>query len=626
MTMKLSYNKRSKDPIYYVAQTIRNGKKTTTRTICRIGKHSELAVKCDDPLDYAKKVVAQYNKEAASDKNEDVLLHVDFDKNVGSIDSTYSKQTNLNIGYFVLQQIYQQLGIKSFMNEISKDTKVTFNCDDINRFLTFARILEPKSKYGTFDNINHYFDHPDIKLYVHLLRFMDILVTNKDDYIDMLYKNSNNVVKRDTSVCYYDCTNYYFHLKQDDSIYDEIDPVTGELWRSYHMYGRSKENRPLPIVQMGLYMDSQGIPLSMCITPGNTNEQKTALPLEEKLRRSLDNQRFIYCADAGLGSYEIRKTNNRNGNGYIVTQSLKKLSEELRNKCFNDDGFKLISNNEKVKLNDLKTFDKNDSKNLNLYKDKAYKVVKTKLFDDLSVKLKKVDKQSNSKSKNEEVSEFIEQNVIVTFSREYMEYQLHVQEMQIERAKRLISSGKIDKLGKSQSDPKRFVKKVEKNKKDTYELDKKLIEEEQKYFGFYAIATNLIDERDDPREIIAINSRRWKIEECFRVLKTDFSSRPIYHQVDRRIEAHFLICYTALLIYRLLEIQLKDKGYNVTTNDILTTLRNMNVTNVSDVYYFSNYTSSTTLEGINALYPDLKLTKENHKPKDLHKILRNISK
>lgn len=611
--MKLCYDKKLADPIYYVQHGFRNGNKTSTKTICRIGKHSELLkAGHKDPLAYAKSVVEKYNEDYKNNKVE-ILLNFDYNQKLISSDNTYSKSTALNIGYFYLQSIYNDLKIKDFIKEITKDSKITFNLNDINRFLTFDRILDPKSKYAALGSLENFYEKPKFK-YQHILRGMDILANNYDAYLNHLYQNSENIVKRDASVCYYDCTNYYFEIENEDP--DYIDEVTGEVMPGFRKYGPSKEHRPNPIVEMGLFMDRNGIPLSMGLYPGNTNEQKTVNELETKLIKQLKNKKIIYCADAGLGSASIRTLNDMAGRAFIVTQSIKKLSEELQKEVFEDRNYKLLSNDSKTTLAHMKSFDRFDEHNLNLYNDKAYKVIDVDSNVDLGLFEEKTCK--NGKTKLVKSKATLKQRIIITYSRKMAEYQKNIRNKQIERAKYLLSKG-VDDVRKGPNDIARFIKSETKN---TYSLDLDRIADEEKYDGFYALATNLEDE--SIKEIIEINAQRYKIEDCFRTLKTNFDARPIHHRLEPRIIAHFMICYSALLIYRLLETKLKEKGYHFTINEILNTLKNMNVCNVENIIYQSTYTSSKVCDALNYTF-NFDLDRKGYRPTDLNKKIKKIS-
>ena len=628
--MKLGYDTKSKDPTYYIQHGFRNGKKTSTRNVKRIGKHSELLAITDDPLAYAKEQVAKYNEEIKNSKvSMDVTIN--FDEKIKASDDVVSSSTLKNIGYFYLQQIYHDLKVGSFFKNITADSKITFDPNMVNRFLTCARILYPGSKRKTHFNLSDFYENPDFE-YVHILRTMDIMENNYDAYLSHLYEHSNDIVKRDTSVCYYDCSNFYFEIESPD--YDYVDEVTGEIIPGIRKYGMSKEHRPNPIVEMGLFMDRDGIPMSMCIVPGNQSEQTTAIPLEEKLIKMLKRKKFIYCADAGLGSYHIRKFNSMGGKAYIVTQSIKKLSEPLQQAVFNDFDYRLLSSGKQVSLNEMKTFDRMDEKNRGLYLDKAYKVIPADNLLDLGLYEEKHYK--NGKTKPVKAKGVLKQKLIITFSRKMMEYQRFIRNRQIERAKKLLENIDPESYKKGPHDVTRFIKRRSKGKSgekalDEYYLNENVIAEEEKYDGFYAIATNM-DISDETREqcsdvkdILSISAERYKIEDCFRLLKTNFSSRPVYHQKPQRIKAHFMICYTALLVFRLLQKKLELEGFHFSPDDIVKTLKNMQVSDMEGFCYRSTYTGSQILTALSILYPLSQLDHKYYLPKDLNKKFKKIS-
>ena len=608
--MKLSYNRNSKDPIYYISQSIRNGKKTTSFNVCKIGKHSELLAQgIENPLEYAKNQVKKYNNSLLEEKVS-YSIDINFEEKVSPSVENTSKSLSSNIGYFYLQHFYSKLKIKDLLNDISKDRKFNFNINDITRFLVFDRILYPKSKLATVNNLNFYYEKPEFS-HQNVLRAMDVLSDNYDLFLNHLFTESNNIVKRDTSVCYYDCTNYYFEIESPDEQY--FDDVTGEYLYGLRQYGPSKEHRPNPIVEMGLFMDKDGIPITMGLFPGNMNEQKTVANLETKMIKSLNNKKLIYCGDAGLGSASIRTFNDMGGRAFIVTQSIKKLSESLQNELLKDEGFKLLSSDDETTISKLKGFDKTDPKNIHLYNDKAYKSVFVDSNIDLGLLEEK--KLKNGKTKLVKSKANLKQRIIITYSRKMAEYQKIIRNKQIERAKILISKG-VDDIRKGPNDIARFIKNAN-DEKNTYVLDQARIEQEEKFDGFYAIATNLLN--DSAKEIFEINDQRYKIEDCFRVLKTNFDARPVYHRLDNRIVAHFMICYTSLLIYRLLEKKLKEKGYHFTINEILTTLKNMNISNVKDRFYQADYAGGNVLNALCNTFK-LQLDKKYYLPKNLKKI------
>lgn len=617
--MKLWYDRKSKDPTYFVQKGFRNGKKTTTKNIARIGKHSELLMVTDDPLAYAKEQVARYNEE---EKNGKVSLEVkiDFNEKIKVCNDLASSSTALNIGYLYLQQLYHDLEIASFLNDVSKDSRITFDPNQVNRFQVFLRILEPGSKLDSLKHLGHYYEQPLFQ-HQHILRTMDILEAHFDEYVEYLYDKSCNIVKRNTAVCYYDCTNYYFEIESPDD--DYIDEVTGEFIKGFRKYGLSKQHQPAPLVEMGLFMDADGIPLSMCLASGSDNEQTTAIPAEQKLASILNRKKFIYCADAGLGSYGIRNFNSMGGRAFIVTQSIRQMSRPIQQAVFNDCDFRLLSSDEPVTISKMKAFDKNDPKNEGLYLDRAYKVITADKAIDLGLYEEKVLK--NGKKQKVKSKATLKQKIIITFSRKSMEYQRYIRNRQIERAKKLLKDLDPETYKKGPNDVTRFIKRTSTAKSgetvhDLYELNHALIEEEEKYDGFYAIATNL---DDDVEEILRISSQRYKIEECFRIMKTNFSGRPVFHHKKPRIIAHFMICYTALLIYRLLEKKLDDQEKHFTINDVTETLLNMNVVNIEDMCYMSTYTCSRICTALNAAF-GLQLDKKYYQPKELNKKVKKI--
>lgn len=614
-SMKLYYDKRLKDPTYYIQQGFRNGKKTTTKNVKRLGKHSELLLITDDPLEYAKNEVKKMNEEYRSGRSE-FIVTMDFNERIPSTDSPCSNSTSLNIGYLYLKDIYAKLNLSDFFKSVSSDRKITYDCNKICQFLTYARILDPASKYGTYDKLDTYYEKPQVE-YQHMIRFLDILDRNSDQYLKHLFDNSENIVKRDTSVMYYDCTNYFFETEKPDE--EIVDEVTGEIIFGLRQFGISKENKTSPIVEMGLIMDSRGIPISMCIHPGNTNEQLTAVPLEKEVIKMTGNKKFIYCADAGLGSYNIRKFNDMGGRAYIVTQSVKKLGQEIKDIVFNDSNYRLLSNDDAITLKEMRTFNKKDANNLSLYNDFAYKVIPANTAMDTGLYEEKVYK--NGRTKKVKAKGTLHQYIIVTFSRKMMEYQRTIRERQLERAKKLLRLKDPEKIKKGPNDIRRFLKNTSSDTAN-YVLDMDKIHEEEKYDGFYAVATNL---DDSAKDILAVAQNRYKIEDCFRIMKTNFDARPVFLRKPERIRAHFLICYTALLIYRLMECKLDDNLTHVTTSNLIKTLRNMNVVNMDDMYYKSIYSGSQALDALERCF-ELQLNRKYYRPSDLNKIVKKFSK
>lgn len=554
--MKLNYDKKSKDPTYFIQKGFRNGSKTTTKNVARIGKHSELLMITDDPLSYAREQVARYNRE---EKNGRVSMEVkiDFNEKIKITNVPASSCTSLNIGYLFLQQLYHRLGISPFFKEITSASRITFDPDLVNRFLTYDRILYPGSKLNSLKHLNRYYEQPSFD-YQHIHRTLDIMAGCYDEYISHLYETSCSIVRRNTSVCYYDCTNFYFEIEQaeDDK-----------------QYGVSKENRPLPIVEMGLFMDAEGIPLAFCINPGNQNEQLSLIPLEEKLLANFDMSRFVVCTDAGLSSTGNRKFNaDKDGNrAYVTTQSIKKLKKHLKEWTLDVTGWKL-SGDPEDKCYDISSIDEAEHKDSIFYKSRWMK------------------------------EDGLEQQLIVTYSVKYRDYQRTIRNRQIERALKTLKNGKASVESKRQNDPKRFIKADHATKegeaadRTMYYIDETIVKEEEIYDGFYAVCTNL---EDDAQAIVKINKRRWEIEECFRIMKSEFDARPVYLQDSERIKAHFMTCFIALIVYRYLEKKLDEK---YTCSQLIDCLREMNYLRFEGKGYIPTYTKTKLTDDLHAAF------------------------
>jgi len=633
--IKLTITESKTDKYYYAQMSVRSGKKVSSQTIKKIGKHSELLKITDDPEAYANNIVEQLDAEYRNAKAP-LVYNVDFSKKIDESDVVVSASTVRNTGYFFLQYILNELQLRKYFTALQKDSRIQYDSYKIFRFLTYDRILFPRSKLETWKHLGNYYECPEFG-YHDILRFMDILANDFDSFISYLFENSNNLVIRDLSVCYYDCTNFYFEIEKEDEEY--IDEVTGEIIRGLREYGFSKEHRPNPIVQMGLFMDGDGIPLSMCLHSGSTNEQLTAVPAEKKIVEMFKGKKFIYCADAGLGSYNIRKYNSFGDRSFIITQSIKKLSSKMQEAVFDSTDYKLLSNNQSVTIDFMKSFDRTAEENLYLYNDKAFKVI----VADASIILNGFydEKQlKNGDTIQVQSKVTIPQSLIITFSRKQFEYQRAVRNRQIERAKKLLNTAKDpEEVKRGPQDIRRFLKrkktKAEENMtaQDLYEINQERILEEEKYDGYYAIATNLevLDsdlcaKKPEVLKVLNIMANRNKVEDDFRIMKTNFDARPVRHRLPPRIEAHFMICYAALLVHRLMEKLLDDSvPDHFTINDIGETIRNINVSPTDTKFLTALYTNSkilSTLQSIAGIHLDMK----HYRPKDLDMIIKKLVK
>lgn len=618
---------------YYIQDTIRmDDGRIHSKTVRKLGSEEELRKEHNDPEAYAHQVCEEMNAKAASEVTlQDVRY--DFSRPIQFEGQEQTVTTMRNIGYFFLQEIYHKLGLDDFFKPIVENRKITFDPAYITGFLVYDRILNPGSKLRFTKHQDWYYENPSIE-YHEVLRTMDLLNEHFDSYLKYVFKTSNRIVKRDTTLCYYDCTNFYMEQElADDEEY--VDDVTGEVFEGLCQYGPSKEHRPNPIVEMGLMMDRQGIPITMCIEPGNKSEQKTAIPLEQKMLKMLENSNFIYVADGGLGSYNIREFNSNGDRRFIVTQSIKKLSDVMKQAVFNDYDYRLLSTDQSVTIADMKSFDRKDPQNRSLYNDRAYKIIQADRATDVGLTESYIDKKGRKRTRP--IKGVLKQNIIITFSRKMLEYQRAVRNRQIDRAKKNLSELDPDTYKKGPNDVTRFIKKItttaDGSKPNvTFELDEDRIAEEEKYDGYYAIATNLPISKDDNgsindsvRKILEVAATRNRIEECFRIEKTNFSARPVYHYLPQRITAHFLICYTALLVYRLLEIKVNNvSDRHHTIDSIINTLKYMNVAQDSAGIYKAFYTSSYVLIDLDKAF-DTRLDMEVYRYTTLNKRARNIS-
>ena len=456
----------------------------------------------------------------------------------------------------IRDRIYYDLRLPNICRKISKEHSFSYDLDSILSRLVYERILNPSSKLSCYEQSSDLLEPPAFELH-QIYRALSVIADESDSIQAELYEASRRLVKRQTGVLYYDCTNYFFETECQEGL---------------KQYGPSKEHRPNPIVEMGLFMDRSGIPLAFCIHPGNTNEQTTLIPLEEQILRDFSLSKFIVCTDAGLSSERNRKFNNFGGRCFITTQSIKKLKKDLRQWCLEPTGWHLKDSPDTYDISKLEDTAKNRSK----------------LF------YKQLYVEGNDGKRDID----FDQTLIVTYSIKYRNYQQQIRNQQISRAMKAIDTGpkKIDKH--NQNDYRRFIKKIsvtadgECAANKIYEIDQDAVQEEARYDGFYAVYTNL---DDDPSEIAAVNQGRWEIEESFRIMKSEFEARPVYLKRDDRIKAHFTTCFIALLIYRILERKLDSQ---FTCDEIITTLRKMRVTSIRDEGYVPSYTRTKLTDAL----------------------------
>ncbi len=463
-----------------------------------------------------------------------------------------NERRSFNVGYLFLQQLCTQLRLDKVCRTIKSRHKFKYDLNAILTDLVYARILSPASKLASYEYCQSLLEPPKYSLQ-DIYRSLSVIAGESDFIQSELYKNSNFLHPRNNRVLYYDCTNYYFELEEEDSL---------------RRYGKNKENRPNPIVTMGLFMNADGLPLAFDIFSGNQNKQTTLKPLESKILQDFNCSEFIYCSDSGLGSTGNRRFNSLGNRAYIITHSLKKMKKEDREIALNTTQFRKIGSDEFI---DIRTLDESDEE-----------VYNTIYYKEMPI---------------------VTGDLIVTYSPKYKAYQRKIRARQIKRAEQIITTPGRKRKGENQNDPMQFVKKTsvtangEVSKKQVYDLDEEQIQKEEMYDGFYAVITNL---EGDVSEIIKINKQHWEIEENFRIMKTEFEARPVYVRREDRIKAHFMTCYISLLLYRLLE---KKLGNIYTTEQILETLRSMQVTLLSKASgYIPSYTRTELTDALHKTF------------------------
>ena len=546
--MRLKITKSPNSIAFYVIKDIKKNGKRTTKIVKKLGNEKDILKKSngEDPIVWAKKYIEELNK-----KEKEGHVEV-IEKYSSSKRITKNVQKVFNGGYLFLQDIYYGLKLDKICKDISKQYKFEYDLNSILSRLIYTRILNPSSKLSSYEASKKLIEQPNFELQ-HIYRALEVIANETESIEACVYKNSLNLVNRNTKILYYDCTNYFFETEQAEGL---------------KQYGVSKEHRPTPIVQMGLFMDGDGFPLAFCINPGNTNEQTTLKPLEQQIIKDFKFSHFVVCTDAGLASKENRIYNNIQNRSYIVTQSLKKIKEHLKEWALSSTGWHAINSGKEIDLNDIDNSYENSTV---YYKERWIK------------------------------EDGLEQRLIVSYSPKYAAYQRNIRNGQIVRAENLIANPSSTAKSK-QNDPKRFISTThvtvdgEIADKRKLTLNTKIIEDEAMFDGFYAVCTTL---DDDISEIIKVNKRRWEIEESFRILKTEFKTRPVYLKNDDRIKAHFTVCFLSLLIYRILENKL---DYKFTSSEIIRTLREMNFSKLGEDGYIPIYTRNDLTDNLHNIF------------------------
>lgn len=539
--MKLTVSRSKNSETYYIQKSYRTDSgKSSTKTVERLGSMKELQARFgeEDTLAKVKEYVSELSA-AEKVSRQEVLVRLS-----PSVLLKTDEQRCFNGGYLFLQKVYHELGLDRICRTICKSHKNEYNLNEILSRLLYTRVLYPGSKLSSLEDSKRFIEQPGTELH-QIYRALSLLAKESDAIQAAVYKNSLRLGRRNTQVLYYDCTNYFFESEEEGGL---------------KQYGCSKENRPNPIVQMGMFMDMDGIPLAFCINPGNTNEQVTLKPLEQKLNDNFGISKLVVCTDCGLSSYDNRKNNDVGERAFITVQSLKKLKKHLQLWSLEKTGWHIAGSDKEYDLSEVNPEEH---------------------YDTLFYK----DRWTNENG--------LSQRLIVTFSFKYREYLRYVRNRQIGRAEKIIMNGGAKLNKKKPNDPKRFISQTsytpdgEIAQATSYSLNQEMIAQEELFDGFYAICTDL---GDDAPDIIKANAGRWIIENGFRIMKNEFEARPVYLQRDDRIEAHFLTCFLALLLYKYLEKKLNRGLNHFTPDEIIGTLTDMNFLSIAAEGYMPTYT------------------------------------
>lgn len=575
--MKLTFSKSKNSTSLYIQKSFRKNGKSTSKIVRKLGTMEELLPQHnnseEEVIAWGKRIAKKMTEEEKRDKDV-VLISLSQSKLLEPM-----KQTSYNGGYLFLQDIFHSLKLDKICRDIQDEYKFEYDLADVLSRLIYSRIIYPSSKLSTFEDSKNFIEQPTFELH-DIYRSLDVLAEKCDTIQEFLYENSKKVVNRNTSVLYYDCTNYFFEIEEE---------------RGNCRYGKCKEHRPLPIIQMGLLMDGNGFPLSFVIFPGNENEQPSLIPVEKKIIKDFGITKFVVCTDAGLASKENREFNIQKNCSYIVTQSLKKVKKHIKEWALNPEGWS-----------------KGDSTGLDI--SSVMKVVDDgETFEDgIWYKERWINENG------------IEQRIIVSFSPKYRAYQRYIRSKQIERARKSAESNKKTTT-KNPNSPSRFLDEVRYTDNgevaDNVEVvvNDGRIAEEEKYDGFYAVCTTL---EDDIKDIIEVNKRRWEIEESFKIMKSEFKARPVYLQKDNRIEAHFLTCFIALMFIRILEDR---TGNKLTIEELIDTLRGYNFYHYEGSGYVPTYTRNDATDILHEAFgfrTDYQINGE----KNMKKIIKNTKR
>jgi transposase len=562
------YTTTKKGTWAYIQKSVRVDGRTKTLTVKCLGLLSDIQKQygCPDPKKWVEELATRMTQE---EKEENKKISVEFSPSKEIEMDNHPLQHG---GDLMLLGLYNRLGLPKLCQTILKDSRAKYDLNEILQTLVTSRILFPCSKKRTLELAKDYIRPPKFNE-DNMFRSLSLLSKHIDMIQAEVYRNSLNILPRRSNVVFYDCTNYYFEIEDGDQ--DTIDTNTGEIITGLRKYGKSKEHRPNPIVQMGMFMDYDGIPLAFTIFPGNESEQKSLQPLEEVLNHRFGMTDYVVSTDAGLASEDNRRYNMAEGREYICVQSIPKLPEADRDMCIRPEGWRIAF---RKNAGQRKPLDPNDPNreifNLEWLIKKATNdpglLRKTTLYKEIIVT-----KGSGDEKRQE--------RIIVTYDHDFALYLKHKRAENLERARKIVKR-KDTQSRQSQQDPRHYVTTMHKTKngekavKVEMAINDDIVSQEEALDGFYAYGTSLDDNAVD---VLKIRSFHNEIEHLFRTTKSLLDTRPVYLSRQDRIRTHFLICFLAMVILKILQKQLTDanpetyKHESLTIDSLVDTLRDL---------------------------------------------------
>lgn len=556
--MYTRFQQTSKGVNAYIQKSVRVNGRSKTITVKCLGLLSDIQKRegCADPRKWVEDLAARMTQE---EKMANRCIELELSP------KTLIKEGERPLrhgGDLLLLPLYNRLGLPQICKDIKENSRVKYDLNEILQTLVIGRILFPCSKTSTYQKAKSMVKPPRFAEH-DMFRALSLLSNHIDDIQAQVYRNSLSVMPRRDKVIFYDCTNYYFEIEEADE--DSIDKKTGEYIEGIRRYGKSKEHRPNPIVQMGMFMDYDGIPLAFTLFPGNKSEQKSLQPLEEVLNNRFGMTKYVVSTDAGLASEDNRRYNMMEEREYICVQSIPSLKEQDRKMCIDPKGWRIAyrknaehryalpGSDPDGEIYNLDELIKAAADNPGLLKD-------TTLYKEIIVE--------KGEGRRPE-------RVIVTYNHDFALYLKRKRAENLKRAKKIINN-KNTKSRQSQQDPRHYVTTIHKTKqgekavKVEMILDIDTIQQEEQLDGFYAYGTSLDDEAVD---VLLIRAFHHEIEHLFRTIKTFLDARPVYVSRQDRIRSHFLICFLAMVILKMLQKQLDMS--ELTIDQLIKTLRDI---------------------------------------------------